>query len=141
MELFKNSLEKKGNSSAVTSMSGVKDTAVGPPAEYGGSPETLNPEELFVASINSCIMLVFYHFADKFGLRINLYRSDAEGQVEKTREGLRFTRVSVRAEVELDDDSQAEKVQEAAELAEKYCLVSNSVSCPVEYTVGISVRD
>ena len=141
MELFKNSLKKKGYDSAITSMSGIKDIAVGPPAEYGGSPETLNPEELFVASINSCIMLVFYHFVKKYNLTINLYRSDAEGVVEKTKEGLRFTKVSVKAKVELDDNSQTEKIQEIAKLADRYCLVSNSISCPVEYSVSIATKD
>jgi organic hydroperoxide reductase OsmC/OhrA len=138
MELFKNTITKKTKENAMTSMSGIDSIAVGSPVEYGGSRDTLNPEELFVASINSCIMLVFFHFLDKFKIEVLSYKSEAEGIVEKTRQGLRFTRVSVAAEVEaLNSDSES-KIRDAADLAEKYCLVSNSVSCPVEYSVSLT---
>ena len=137
MEVFKNSLIKTGQNNAITSMSGIENIPVGPPPSYGGSAETLNPEELFVASINSCIMLVFYYFAEKNSLDISEYNSQAAGTVEKTKNGLRFTKVTIEASVKLKDSEQKEKIQEIAALAEKYCLVSNSVSCPVEYSVGL----
>jgi len=137
MEIFKNTLIKKGTNPAKTSMSGLNEIEVGPPVEYGGTTDTLNPEELFVASINSCIMLVFYHFVKKYKVDIKSYSSEAEGKVEKTKNGLRFTSVEVKAQVSLNDDEQAGKIEEIAELAEKFCLVSGSVSCPVEYNVYV----
>jgi organic hydroperoxide reductase OsmC/OhrA len=133
MTLFKNAIRCVAGSPAVTTMSGAKDTEIGPPVEYGGSADTLNPEELFVASINSCLMLVFYHFADRSGVAIESYEASAEGTVEKTRDGLRFTNVNVQAKVKIQAEDIAGKVRELAELAEKFCLVSNSVTCPVTY--------
>jgi organic hydroperoxide reductase OsmC/OhrA len=141
MEIFKNSLTKIGKEDAATSMSGIQDIKIGPPAQYGGDNKTLNPEELFVASINSCIMLVFYHFLKKYELDVCRYQSNAEGVVEKTKDGLRFTKVLVKAEVELESDDSAHKITEVAKLAEKYCLVSNSVSCLVEYSVSLNFRN
>lgn len=135
MTLFKNTIQCTGAGPAVTSMSGAKDTAIGPPLEYGGSADTLNPEELFVGAINSCLMLVFYHFAEKSGVAVESYEAQAEGTVEKTRNGLRFTNVSVEAKVRIDVADAPGKLQELADLAEKFCLVSNSVSCPVSYAV------
>jgi len=136
MTLFKNALRCVGANPAVTTMSGAKDAEIGPPLEYGGNADTLNPEELFVASINSCLMLVFRHFADKSGVAVESYEADAEGTVEKTRNGLRFTKVDVQAKVKLGATDVDGKLHELAELAEKFCLVSNSVSCPVSYTVS-----
>ncbi len=133
MASFKNTICCEMGSSAVTTMSGAKDARIGPPVEYGGSTETLNPEELFVASINSCLMLVFYHFADKSNAEIESYEAEAEGIVEKTKNGLRFTSVNVQATVRAPKIRN--ELSELAELAEKFCLVSNSVSCPVSYTV------
>lgn len=66
MTSFKNDIHCVAGNPAVTTMSGAKEAKIGPPLEYGGSADTLNPEELFVASISSCLMLVFYHFAEKF---------------------------------------------------------------------------
>jgi organic hydroperoxide reductase OsmC/OhrA len=114
---------------------------VGAPEVYGGSPDTLNPEEMFVASINSCIMLVFYHFANQHKIEITSYESVAKGKVEKTKSGLRFTEVQVKATVSLAASGQIDDVAKLAELAEKYCLVSNSVSCPVNYSVHVTSQD
>jgi len=139
MEVFTNTVSKQEEKPAKTTMSGISLTEVGPPAVYGGDSQALNPEEMFVASINSCIMLVFYHFAKKLKVEVSSYSSKAEGKVEKTKNGLRFTSVEVKAKVSLSDENQAEKIEEIAQLAEKYCLVSGSVACPVEY--GVEVVD
>ena len=137
MEVFTNTIAKRENELAKIAMSGVHEAEVGAPECYGGSPDALNPEEMFVASINSCIMLVFYHFADKYKVGIRSYSTEAAGTVEKTKNGLRFTGVLVKAKVVLCDESQAGKIGEIAQLAEKYCLVSGSVSCPVSYEVKV----
>lgn len=138
MTLFKNMIRCVGANAATTTMSGMKEGEIGPPAEYGGRPDTLNPEELFVASINSCLMLVFYHFAEKSAVEVQSYEADAQGTVEKTRDGLRFTSVNVQVRIRASGKDITRKVRELTELAEKYCLVSNSVSCPVSYSVSLA---
>ena len=137
MEVFRNTVYQSSGKPAKTTMSGISETEIGPPPEYGGSPDSLNPEEMLVASVNSCIMLVFFHFAKKYEVEVTSYHSDAEGTVEKTKNGLRFTNVEVRAKVRLDSASSAEKIEEIAQLAEKYCLVSGSLACPVQYKVEV----
>ncbi|MEJ2700865.1 MAG: OsmC family protein [Sedimentisphaerales bacterium] len=137
MELFRNTLHKDSDQLAKTAMSGAPEAQVGAPPEYGGSPNSLNPEELLVASVNSCIMLVFYHFADRFEVKVASYHSDAEGKVEKTKNGLRFTNIEVKAKVSVAGDVSAEKIEEIGRLADKYCLVSGSLTCPVHYEVKI----
>ena len=58
--------------------------------------------------------------------------------VEKTKNGLRFTSVEVKAKI-FSAEKQVEKIEEIAQLAKKYCLVYGSVACPVEY--GVEVVD
>ena len=137
MEIFKNTVYQYSDKPAKTTMSGINETDVGPPPQYGGTPNSLNPEEMLVASVNSCIMLVFYHFAKKYEVEVASYHSDAEGKVEKTKNGLRFTNVEVKAKVSLGDAGSAEKIEEIARLAEQYCLVSGSLACPVQYNVEV----
>ena len=137
MQIFRNTVYQISDRPAKTNMSGINETEIGPPQEYGGSPNSLNPEEMFVASVNSCIMLVFYHFANKYEVEIASYHSDAEGKVEKTKNGLRFTNVEVRAKVSLVNADSAAKIEEIAQLAERYCLVSGSLACPVQYNVEV----
>ena len=138
MTLFKNTVRCVAGENAITTMSGTGEAKIGPPVEYGGRADTLNPEELFVASINGCLMLVFYHFAEKSGVEIESYEARAEGTVEKTKNGLRFTSVSVQARVKAAATDVTNDLRKLAELAEKYCLVSNSLNCPVSYNVSVA---
>jgi len=137
MEIFRNTVYQNSGQPAKTTMSGVNEVEVGPPPEYGGSPNSLNPEEMFVASVNSCIMLVFFHFAKKYEVEVSSYHSQAEGKVEKTKNGLRFTNVEVRAKVSLGSADSAAKIDEITQLAEKYCLVSGSLACPIQFNVEV----
>ena len=100
----------------------------------------LNPEEIFVAAINGCLMTTFFYFVRKSNIEILSYHSHAEGQVEKQADGFRFTNVEVRAKVTLSRQESAEKVRELGDLAKKYCLVSRSVACPVRYQLEVKTK-
>ena len=45
MEIFVNTLYKNLDETAKITMSGISETEVGPPPQYGGSPNSLNPED------------------------------------------------------------------------------------------------
>ena len=137
---FKNTVFKKGNESAKTVFSGPDKLEIGPVPEFNGHPETLNPEEMFVAAINSCIMTTFFYFVQRSNVEILSYNSKAEGQLEKQADGFRFAKVEVRAEVTLKQQEVAEKVRELGDLAEKYCLISRSVACPVHYQMQVDIK-
>ena len=137
MEIFRNTVYQNSGQPAKTTMSGISEAEIGPPPEYGGSPDSLNPEELLVTSVNSCIMLVFFHFAKKYEVEIASYHSQAEGKVEKTKNGLRFTNFQVQAKVSLAGAASAERIDQIAHLADKYCLVTGSLACPVRYTIQV----
>jgi organic hydroperoxide reductase OsmC/OhrA len=122
--LFKNAIIKEGNETAKTVFSGPGELKVGPAPEFEGSAGTLNPEEMFVAAINNCLMTTFFYFVRKSNVEVSSYYSDAQGWVEKQTDGFRFANVEVRAEVILKRQELAEKVRELGELAEKYCLAS-----------------
>ena len=140
MYLFKNTIYRESGKSARTIFSGPGELEIGPAPEFNGKPETLNPEEMFVAAINSCIMTTFFYFVRKSDVEILSYYSDAEGQVEKQADGFRFTNVEVRVKVTLQQQDLAEKVRELGNLSEKYCLVSRSVACPVQYQLQVEMK-
>jgi len=135
--LFKNTVFKEGDESAKTVFSGPGELGIGPAPEFNGKPETLNPEEMFVAAINSCIMTTFFYFVRKSNVEILSYHSEAQGRIEKLTDGFRFTNVEVQAKVALQQQDIVEKVRQLGDLAEKYCLVSRSVTCPVQYELEV----
>ena len=137
---FKNTVFKEGDEPAKTVFSGPGQLKVGPAPEFEGSPEMLNPEEIFVAAINGCLMTTFFYFVRKSNIEILSYHSHAEGQVEKQADGFRFTNVEVQAEVTLQQQDLVEKVRQLRDLAKKYCLVSRSVACPVHYQLEVKTK-
>ena len=137
MHLFKNTVYRRVGETGRISLRGAGELELSSPPEFGGKLDVLSPEEMFVGSINGCLMLTFFYFAKKFEIEITSYHSDIEGEVEKGKEGFKFVKVSVKAKVTLADDKYFEKIEEISHLAEKYCLVSNSVICPVSYEVEV----
>ncbi len=138
---FKNTIYKKNAKSAKIIFSGPGELEIGPAPEFKGRPETLNPEEMFVAAINSCLMTTFFYFTQRSNIEILSYHSVAQGQIEKQTDGFRFTNVEVQAEVTLSRQEFADKIREFGDLAEKYCLVSRSVTCPVHYRLEIKTTE
>jgi len=138
---FKNTVFKKADEAARTIFTGPGELEVGPAPEFEGSPEALNPEEMFVASINSCLMTTFFYFVRKLNIEIVSYYSDAEGRIEKQKDGFRFTNVEVRAKVKIRQQDLINKTRELGDLAEKYCLVSRSAACPIQYSLAVQVKE
>jgi organic hydroperoxide reductase OsmC/OhrA len=138
--LFKHEVFKEGDEPAKAVFSGIGKLEIGPAPEFNSHPDTLNPEEMFVAAINSCIMTTFFYFINRSNIEIVSYRSHAEGRVEKQADGFRFTEVEVRAKVSLAQQELVQKVRELGDLAKKYCLVSRSLACPVHYRLQVEAK-
>ena len=139
--IFKNTISKNANEPAKVFFCGSIEIDVESAAEFGGSGQGLNPEEMFVAAINGCLMNTFFYFTQKFKIETLSYNSQASGQLEKQSDGFRFTSVEIRAKVQLPKGEFTEKIQEAGHLAEKYCLVSKSVACPVDYQLEVEIEE
>lgn len=112
--------------------SGQKPILVGgPPPEFDGEPGWWSPEHLLLSSANLCLMTTYMVLARKSGVEIGGYRSVAEGVLEKTKEGIVFTRIVLRVSI-VAPPSRVEDARTLVESAKKYCIVSNSLKRPVE---------
>lgn len=127
----------EGDSRAALS-SGARPVLVGgPPPEFDGDPRGWSPEHLLISAANLCLMTTYLALARKSGVEIGQYRSEAEGILEKTREGLVFTRIALRVSIQAPP-SCLEEARKLVDAAKKHCIVSNALKRPVdvEATVG-----
>ena len=115
--------EKKG----IMDIAGKPSVEVATPPEFKGHEGIWSPEDLFVASVNSCIMTTFLAFAERAGLAFGGYESEAEGLLEFVDGRLLFTKIVVRPRVLLTSGEDRAKAEEILHKAEKNCLVSNSL--------------
>ncbi|MDX6767956.1 MAG: OsmC family protein [Elusimicrobiota bacterium] len=107
----------------------------GPPPEFGGDDSRWSPEHLLLAAASLCLKATFAAVAAKSQLAWSDWKSAAEGTLDKTPEGLRFTRIALKVSVRSPD---AEKAGRMLELAKKHCIVSNSLRQPVEVEATVA---
>jgi organic hydroperoxide reductase OsmC/OhrA len=108
----------------------------GPPPEFDGEPGWWSPEHLLLSAANLCLMTTYMALARKVGLEVASYRSEADGTLDKTKEGLVFTRVALRVEIQAPLE-RLEEARKLVETAKKYCIVSNSLKRPVEVEADV----
>ncbi|MCD6377579.1 MAG: OsmC family protein [Planctomycetes bacterium] len=116
------------------------ELSVAPPIEFGGPAGKWAPEELFISSIQSCMMGTFLYFTEKLKVNIQSYASTAKGIMNMTPAGLRFTQIDVYINAKTDNEQSHEKLISInmKEKIEKYCPVSAAVSCPINLTINIT---
>ena len=113
---------------------------VATPAQFGGPENRWSPEELFVASVGSCLMSTFLYFTDRFDVPLEAYSSVSTGRMGKTPDGLRFTSIDVAIRVTVPDEEVRERAAplRLREKLEKSCPVSTALNCPVRVTLDLA---
>jgi organic hydroperoxide reductase OsmC/OhrA len=112
----------------------------GPPPEFDGDPGHWSPEHLLLSSANLCLMTTYMALAKKAGLDISAYRSTAEGVLEKTKEGILFTRIALEVSI-LAPASRLDEARKLMDTAKKYCIVSNALRRPVEVQATVAAGE
>jgi organic hydroperoxide reductase OsmC/OhrA len=139
--IYNNSVSWQGEKLGIVSAIDKPIFKVATPPEFKGHPGIWSPEDLFVASVNSCIMTTFLYFAEKQEIGLVHYNSEAEGQVEMVENKLIFSEIRVKPYVIVTLETQIEKVKEILSLSEKYCLISNSIKCKIIIISNIKVKE
>lgn len=134
---FESSIIWRGGKAGVVKMSGRPDVEFATPPDFGGPGGYWSPEDLFLASVNSCILTTFTYFAERFGILFEGYESGIKGEVELVGGKFAFTKITVTPRVYIADGAQTPKVQDALAKSEKYCLISASIKTPITVTPQI----
>jgi len=127
--------EKRG----ILSSSGKPDIEVATPPEFRGHSGVWTPEELFVASVNTCIMTTFLYYAEKERLKFLSYESSAEGILEKVEREFIFSEIVVTPKILVSSKNEVERVKDLINLSEKNCLISNSLKSKVSVKPEIEI--
>lgn len=139
--IYRNSLKWQGQKRGLLSCLTKPDIEISTPPEFKGNPGTWTPEDLFVASINTCIMTTFLHHADKQRINFFSYTSDAEGVLERLGDKFMFSKIIVRPEILVNSNDECEKVKSLIEFSKQRCLISNSIKSEVILEVKVRLRD
>ena len=100
---------------------------VASPPEFHGEAGVWTPEDLFVGSIEVCLMMTFAAYAERKELPVLSYTSSAEGILEAVDGKYQFTKVILRPHILLSKADDIELTKRTLQDAYANCLISNSV--------------
>jgi organic hydroperoxide reductase OsmC/OhrA len=112
-------------------------TEMSVPKEFGGGEEKPSPEDLFAASIQSCLLATFKTIAERKALDYEKIESRAEINLDR---GEDSRPIMKNGKIELDIKGVEDKYKalEVAESAEKNCFIHNSVKTDIETEINFS---
>ncbi len=105
------------------------------------SPDgVLSPEDLFVASLASCYGVTLTGAARRFHAELTDFQLEVSGFLQQGEFGWEFNRLTIKAIITVPTQKDKKKMAKAAERSHKYCVISNSMKCPVDLDYEIEVR-
>jgi len=109
---------------------------IGSAQDAGVREKTWTPPDMVCASLAACIVLTFLHFVRQNSIALIKCQAKVTGTLTKGKNGFSFTKFVMECEATVESGHR-EKAEEAWELGERFCLVSNSLTGEKElkYTV------
>jgi organic hydroperoxide reductase OsmC/OhrA len=128
--VFEGSARWKSGTECDLTVRGKRIVTVSPPPMFGGKPEYCAPEEIFAASLASCMNTLFVLIAKNSKLELKnleteaIVKMNAEGLLEK----LIFTDVHFKMRIALEKDNEWErkKADSVYNIARKICPLRQS---------------
>jgi len=139
---FEGAASWKGETECDLSIRGKSFVTVSPPPEFGGKQGYCVPEEVFAASLASCMNTIFLLIAGNSGMALS--KLETKASVKMTAEGLEklvFTHIHFAITVKLTNDSERErrKAQSIYEKAKRICPLQQSWGdrVPIDFELAI----
>jgi organic hydroperoxide reductase OsmC/OhrA len=110
-------------------------------AAFRGDPSRWNPEELLVASLSACHMLVYLHRTALAGVVVTSYADEPVGEMAEDDDGGgRFCSVTLQPTVTVSDATMVDAARALHAVAHDGCFVAASVAFPVQHRPVVLVE-
>lgn len=109
------------------------------PKSLGGKDTGMNPVEALLASLGACQSIVARVYAPKFGVKLDDFHVDVEGDIDLDgfldRSPVRPGYSDIRYTFRIKTNSPKEKVEEFVRFLESKCPVGDTIANPVNLTL------
>jgi peroxiredoxin-like protein len=123
--------EMEGGAAIRLASPGLPALESAPPAEFDGPGDRWSPETLLVGAVVDCFLLTFRAVARASKYEWTRLHAEAEGVLDRAEGVTRFTEIRLRAALDAPAGADAATGERLLAKAEKGCLISNSLKCPV----------
>lgn len=109
------------------------------PANFDGPGDRWSPETLLVAAVADCFALTFRGIAKASQLPWLTLTCGVSGTLDRVDGVSRFTAFVIRARLRLPAEANEERAGRLLAKAEKTCLITASLSAPIELVATVDV--
>jgi organic hydroperoxide reductase OsmC/OhrA len=117
------------------------DVPGGPPIDFGGVPDRWTPEDLMLASVNTCHVSTFISLSIRKGFEFVSVDSSIEGALEHNGKGYVFTTMVIHPRVVVKSEADIATAKQYLERAHETCFMGNSVTAKLTMEPEIIVAD
>lgn len=110
-----------------------------PPEFPKGMPGIWSPEHLFVAAVVSCLMTTFLAVAENSKLEFISFDCNAVGTIEQVEGKYKVTHITLKPVLVIPATQREDRALRIIEMAEKHCLISNSITTEVHLEPSVVV--
>jgi len=103
--------------------------------------DKFSPEDLFLASAVTCYGVSMHGVAKRFHVEFLDFSVKGTGTLAKGEYGWEFDQITLDVNILVADDSLVQKMEKVAERSHQYCLVANSMKCPVHLNYTINIKE
>jgi peroxiredoxin-like protein len=129
---YETEVEWKGERAGTLAGAGLPSVSVGAPPEFNGREGNWSPEQLLVASVNTCYMLTLVAIAENSKIPLLSLSSSAKGKLEKVEgAGYQITEIIIKPKVVVSSAKDMERASRIIEKAKQNCFVSNSIKSAI----------
>jgi len=139
--IYNTLIEWQGQKKGVLFSAGKPNIEVATPPEFHGHAGIWSPEDLLVASVNSCIMTTFLYYSQRNNIHLLGYKSEASGILEMQKGKLVFSMIKIQPEIMVNSQEDYEKAKEFISKTEASCLISNSINFKVKVIAEIKIKE
>jgi len=140
---FEGTASWKSGTECDLTVKGKHIATVSPPPEFGGKQGYCVPEEIFAASLASCINTLYILIARNSNLRMKSLETKATVKMDaQGLEKLIFTNVhfEMKVKLEKDDERERKKANSVFQIAQKICPIRQSWGEKVPITFELNFQ-
>lgn len=118
---------------------GKPEIQLSSPPEFKGRAGVWTPEDMFVASVNVCVLMTFLAYATHKNLGLVGYECSVEGVLEYSNGKYRFTEIALHPHVTVNAQQEIERAKQILLDAHNNCLITNSIVAQVKIFPDVRV--
>ncbi len=111
------------------------------PPEFMGHPGVWTPEDFFVAAVIGCLMTTFLYQAEKHKLKFSRLDIPGQGILEKVENQYIISKIELIPHLVISSTLDIDNAKKIFELAERYCVITNSIKSKIYLTPDIEVKN